>query len=92
MKHLSVTSHAIERFRERLRPDLTPERAREELLRLARGAGEATWEKPWPSLRGNQRYLVIGFGVALAIKEHRHKPGKLIAVTCVTNDAFRVRR
>ncbi len=89
---IRVTDHAVERFRERVLPDLTPAKARAELEHLVAGAGEPSWERPWPSLRGGRRYLSIMFGVVLALQEPRRGRGGLVATTCITNDAFRVTR
>jgi hypothetical protein len=90
---IRLTDHAIERFRERVRPDLTPALAKAEIERLVVDAGEPSFERPWPSLRGGRRYLPIAFGVALSLQvptrgDRRH----LVATTCVTNEAYRVVR
>lgn len=38
MRRVGVTEHAVERYIERVRPDLTPEAARVELIRLVHSA------------------------------------------------------
>lgn len=88
---IALSDHAVDRFRERVRPDLEHGPARAVLSMLAREAGEPTWDRPWASLRSGRRYLVVAFGVALAIDEPR-RGKRLVATTCVTNDAFRVVR
>jgi hypothetical protein len=89
---LGLTRHAIERYVERVRPDLTPKQARAHLHRLANAADNPQGEPPFrvDGAATGAMYLVIEFGVALVLRD---RPGRgLAATTVVFNRAYRVRR
>lgn len=91
------TTHAIERFRDRVRPGLSFADAEVELARLA-PAGQVVSESPdWHARRAAQRalcYLVIG-DLVLPLKA-AHQPGRYVATTCIPkgglSEASRQRR
>ena len=76
------TTHAIERYVERLRPALTKAAARRELVRLCEVA-EITADRPgWLGLgEATDAYLLIGEDVALPVM--RGHTG-WVAITCMT--------
>jgi hypothetical protein len=80
-----LTSHAIERYRERVRPGLSFDAAELELGRVA-AYGEITAQAPAWHLRNCAReapyYLVIA-GVLLPLHPHRSEPDALVATTCL---------
>lgn len=88
---VAVAEHAVERYRERVRPDLTIAEARAELLERVR-EGDLLTEAPWPSLRSDEviGWIVVAFGAAVAVAVGRRQ--RPIAVTCLTNPAFHVKR
>lgn len=88
---ISVSEHAVERYRERVRPELTIAEARTELIERCR-SGDLLTEAPWPSLRSDEviGWIVVAFGAAVAIvRGHR---GGRVAVSCLVNPAFHVKR
>jgi hypothetical protein len=88
---VALTDHAVQRYQERVRPDLDLDAARAELEALTVGA-ELTTDRPWPSCRHSRNvagFVNVGFGAALTlIREGK----RFVAVTCLTNPAFHVKR
>ena len=82
--------HAVERYRERVRPALDVDGAFRELLSLVSAAAEVVSEPPqwcpWGSAACG--YLVIGDVVFPLIA----RPGVHVATTCLTKGAYGSRR
>ncbi len=78
-----ISSHAANRFRERVRPAFTLSQARREMQRLAT-AGEIVSERPeWAGIAPGMHdgYLLLGPDVCLPLKRTRKG---MVAVTCLT--------
>jgi hypothetical protein len=86
---IDLTAHAIERFRDRVRPGLDLDAAADELARLA-GVAEVTPLRPeW--LNGFALlYLVVG-DVALPLEPSHDDPERLTATTCLVRGYRRPR-
>jgi hypothetical protein len=89
---INLTDHAIDRFRERACPDLDLAAARAKLEEMMVGCPlveerpfDTCWTKPVDA------FLVLGVGLALALRWDRWTPHELTAVTCLTADGLRVR-
>ena len=86
MTELSITDHAVRRFRERVRPALDFDAAERELLRLINDYGDLTEGAPaWldgAAVRA-KAYLSIGDQIALPLRADFDGSGGLVAVTCV---------
>ena len=82
---IELSSHAVDRFRERVRPGLDPEAACDELARLA-AIGELHDEAPaWLAARQRQEataYLVAG-DVVLPLQARPNPPDHYGVPTCL---------
>jgi hypothetical protein len=82
---IHLTSHAIERYRDRVRPGLSFEAAELELARVA-ASGEITTHAPAWHLRTCAQeapyYLVIA-DVLLPLRPHHSEIDVLVATTCL---------
>jgi hypothetical protein len=87
---VGITDHAVERYRERVHPELTFAEARRRLIDLARKA-ERVAEPPWGRTGNAVAWLLVEFGVALPLVA-RKGGSRLAAATCLVNPAFRVVR
>jgi hypothetical protein len=80
-----TTTHAVERFRERVRPGLTWDAAERELAQLLR-AGEAKPEAPsWLADVQRQRadlYLIVG-DIVFPLAASEVRPGRWLVTTCI---------
>ena len=85
---IELSTHAIERFAQRVRPGLDPAAAAEQLAQLAL-AGELRDEPPSWHLAGAAQiapwYLVIA-DIVLPLRPHRSEPGVLVATTCLARE------
>jgi len=94
-----LTTHAITRFVERVRPALRWSAAEEELSRLL-ALGEAVEQPPpWFVDRAQQqaaRYVVIANEIVVPLSASREQPGRWLALTCIArggiSDVARARR
>lgn len=81
-----LTTHAISRFRERVRPALTWERAEREFNAVL-AVAEATQHAPaWLAARQRQHadlYLVLG-DLAMPLTASAVTPGRWLVTTCLT--------
>ncbi len=80
MKSLPITDHAVARYREKVKPALSPDACRAELGALIEQADKPVSEPPWPWPGQAAAYLPIAPGVALALEPDGNK---LVAVTCI---------
>jgi hypothetical protein len=95
---IGLTSHAVDRFQERVRPGLSHEQAEEELGRLIR-FGEVSSAPPrWLADTQRQRaafYLLVG-DIVLPLDPHPAQRERLQALTCLVaggiSEAARERR
>ena len=82
---IQISAHAVERFRERVRPGLSFEAAENELARIA-SVGEITEQAPAWHLRSCAQvaplYLVVA-DVLMPLHLHRSEPDVLVATTCL---------
>lgn len=82
---IHLTTHAVERYRDRVRPGLSFEAAELELGRVA-ALGEVTTEAPAWHLRSCAQeapfYLMIA-DILLPLRPHHSEPGVLVATTCL---------
>lgn len=81
--YITTTKHAIERYRERVRPELSHSEARAALDRTIDGLEPESCE-PWPGCthRENDMWLRVHDGdVALPVEYDRS--GRAFAVTCL---------
>ena len=87
-----MTDHAIERWRQRVRPHLdSDEQAHADAVRLVSAVGEFS-ETPPAWVNGNwareletegRGWLVLG-DICMPLAEDREKPGRLVALTVLT--------
>jgi hypothetical protein len=83
---IDLTEHAIERFRERVRPAIDFDAAADELAQIA-ARGELTAVAPaWLRARALV-YLVLG-DVVLPLEPDRREPDRLVAVTCLVRGSL----
>lgn len=84
MRGAVVTSHAVERYQERVKPTLTRTQANVELRALVEAAGEPTAQAPdWVHRpRRADAYLEVAPGVALTVQAT--SSGRQMIVTCLT--------
>ena len=76
-------AHAIERYRDRVKPDLTFGEASAELRRLLRHATISSQRPSWISDKHEDAtYAVLSDGIALVVLSDRYAAG--VAVTCLT--------
>jgi len=77
-------AHAIERYRDRVKPDLTFKEADAELRRLLRHATISSQRPSWISDKREDAttYAVLSDGIVLVVRSDRCAAG--IAVTCLT--------
>ena len=78
-----LSAHAIERYRDRVKPDLTFEEANAELRRLLRHATVVSERPSWSNDKHEDAtYAVLSDGIVLVVLSDRYAAG--IAVTCLT--------
>ena len=78
-----LTFHAIERYRDRVKPHLTFEEANAELRRLLRHATISSQRPSWSSDKHEgATYAVLSDGIALVVRSDHYAAGA--AVTCLT--------
>lgn len=85
MATIQLSTHAVERFQQRVRPALALPDAEEELARLALVAELAAAPPAWHAAACAQVapwYLVLG-DVVLPLKPHWAEPEILVATTCL---------
>jgi len=95
---IQISTHAVERFNERVRPALTADAAADELGRIALVGTVTEVPPPW-HLRNCAQispfYLEVA-DVLLPLKPHWSEPGVLVATTCIPkgslSEASRERR
>lgn len=89
---IRISAHAVERFRERVRPGLSFEAAENELARIAI-VGEITAQAPAWHLRSCAQiaplYLVVA-GVLMPLHPHRSEADVLVATTCLAQGSLSV--
>lgn len=81
-----VTTHAISRFRERVRPALTWEHAEREFRAVLALAEETLHAPAWLAERQRQhadRYLVLG-DLVMPLTPSAVTPGRWLVTTCLT--------
>ncbi|MGO9960937.1 MAG: hypothetical protein ACLP50_34000 [Solirubrobacteraceae bacterium] len=82
---IQISVHAVERFRQRVRPGLSFEAAENELARIAI-VGEVTEHAPAWHLRNCAQvaplYLLVA-DVLMPLHPHRSEPDVLVATTCL---------
>ena len=87
---IQISAHAIERFRERVRPGLSFEAAETELARIAI-VGEITDQAPAWHLRSCAQlaplYLLVA-DVLMPLVPHRSEPDVLVATTCLAHGSL----
>jgi hypothetical protein len=87
---IQISAHAVERFRERVRPGLSFEAAENELARIAI-VGEITEHAPAWHLRNCAQvaplYLVVA-DVVMPLHPHRSEPDVLVATTCLAQGSL----
>jgi hypothetical protein len=87
---IDLTAHAIQRFRDRVRPALDLDAAADELARLA-GQAELTPSPPeW--LRGFAHLYLVAGDVALPLELALGDPERLVATTCLVRNGHPRRR
>ncbi len=78
-----LTAHAIERYRDRVKPHLTFEEANAELRRLLRTATAVSQRPSWSNDKyEDATYAVLSDGIALVVRSNQYAAG--VAVTCLT--------
>jgi len=78
-----LSSHAIERYRDRVKPHLTFEEAGDELRRLVRHATISSQRPSWTNdEREDATYAVLSDGIVLVVLSDQY--AARIAVTCLT--------
>jgi hypothetical protein len=78
-----LTAHAIERYRDRVKPHLTFGEASAELRRLLRHATVVSERPSWSNDRyEDATYVVLSDGIALVVRSDQYAAG--VAVTCLT--------
>jgi hypothetical protein len=89
-EQIDLTEHAVEQYRERIRPALDLAGARVELARLLPG-GEIREQPPdWARSAGAKPYyLVIGDALALPLAPQR---GRWVTTTCLVQTTLTPRR
>jgi hypothetical protein len=87
---IDLTEHAVEQYRERIRPALDPASARVELSRLV-PSGQIRAEPPeWARSAGlKPYYLVIGDALALPLAPQH---GRWVTTTCLVHTTLTPRR
>lgn len=81
---VTISSHAAQRFAERVRPGLTVHGAMEELRRLVLVATRSEFAPAWLTTDDeHQSYLLIGDDVCLPLKRSGQR---LVATTCLTRE------
>jgi hypothetical protein len=87
---IDLTAHAIQRFRDRVRPALDLDAAADELARLA-GQAELTPCRPeW--LQGFAHLYLVAGDVALPLEPALGDPERLVATTCLVRNGHPRRR
>lgn len=87
---ITMTAHAIERFRDRARPTLDLPRAAEELQRLIAHGHVCSEAPPWIADRQHQHaafYLVVG-DLVFPLDSSRRDPATLSLLTCLARGAI----
>lgn len=82
---IQLTTHAIERFQQRVRPGLDLEAAGDELARLLATAAIVQDPPDWFARRQARvacSYLVVG-DLVLPLQQSRSGDGTLVAVSCI---------
>ena len=87
---IDLTAHAIERFRDRVRPALDLDAAAEELARLAGQAELTACRPPW--LHGFAHLYLVAGDVALPLEPAPGDPERLVATTCMVRNGHPRRR
>ena len=87
---IDLTAHAIQRFRDRVRPALDFDAAAEELANLV-GHGELTPVRP-PWLTGFALLYLVAGDVALPLEPALGDPERLVATTCLVRNGHPRRR
>lgn len=86
-KLIEVSGHAVRSYQERFRPTLPLSSARQDLEAKLTHEGMIQSERPsWLSGYTNEvaYYAVLdGYDLAMPLRQHRTKPGILIAPTCL---------
>ncbi len=78
-----LSAHAIERYRDRVKPDLTFEEANAELRRLLRTAAVVSELPSWSNdQHEDATYAVLSDGIVLVVLSDQYAAG--VAVTCLT--------
>ena len=78
-----LTAHAVERYRDRVKPHLTFEEANAELRRLLRHATISSQRPSWTNDKHEDAtYAVLSDGIVLVVLGDQHAAG--VAVTCLT--------
>jgi hypothetical protein len=89
---IQISAHAVQRFRERVRPGLSFEAADTELARIAI-AGEITEQAPAWHLRNCAQlaplYLLVA-DVLMPLHPHHSEPDVLVATTCIPRGSLSV--
>lgn len=87
---IEISSHAVQRYQQRVRPGLSIEAAEDELARVAL-VGEVVTEPPAWHLRSCAQlapfYLCVA-DVVLPLTPHRAHPGVLVATTCLAKGSL----
>jgi hypothetical protein len=87
---VKLTSHAVDRYRERVRPGLDVQHARIDLERLL-SLGEITsWAPCWLQPRQHQAaafYLTVG-DISLPLDPNREDRERLVALTCLVRGSL----
>lgn len=87
---IDLTAHAIERFRDRVRPGIELDAAADELARLV-GHAELTPQRPeW--LTGFALLYLVAGDVALPLEPALGNPERLVATTCLVRNGGPRRR
>lgn len=83
-RRVALTTHALERYCERVRP-LAVDQARAELAALLEQCGELLAGGPdWVDSDSDEWFVVLGDDVALPLSPPRSRGGPWIAVSCLT--------
>lgn len=76
-----LSTHAVERYRDRVKPALSVADARTELQVLLEGAGPPTERPPFAAGYGQgDAFVEVSDGICLVLVRH---PDKLVAATCL---------
>jgi hypothetical protein len=87
---IDLTAHAIERFRDRVRPGLDLDAAADELARLATIAEVTPVRPDW--LKGFALLYLVAGDVALPLEPAHNDPERLIATTTLVRSCRPRRR